>query len=452
MSRNINKEIFNDFLIKYAEIGIKGKNRYIFEDALIARIKHALESVEGSFKVYKTPGRIFVSAESDFDFDETVDALQHVFGIVGICPIVKLEKDTPESLMKSLVTYMKDMYGDTLTGKGKTGEQAVAIMKENGFDASKPEDAVREDVLGKLKWQSLLPSIKRDAADCIRFKIFARRESKNFPLDSMELNLDCGEAVLDAFPGLKVDVHTPEMIVYVEIRDYIYLYSEIIPGPGGMPVGTGGHAMLLLSGGIDSPVAGYMISKRGVTIDAVYFHAPPYTSERALQKVVDLAKIISRYTGPINMHVINFTDIQLAIYEKCPHDELTIIMRRYMMRIAEKLAGDCGALALVTGESVGQVASQTLASLVCTNEVCSLPVLRPLIAFDKQDIVEVSEKIGTYETSILPYEDCCTIFVAKHPVTKPSRAVIERHEHNLDDVIEDLMEEAFKTDRIIEIR
>jgi thiamine biosynthesis protein ThiI len=209
--------------------------------------------------------------------------------------------------------------------------------------------------------------------------------------------------------------------------------------------------MLLLSGGIDSPVAGYMISKRGVSLDAVYFNAPPYTSERAKQKVIDLAKIISAYTGPINLHIINFTDIQLAIYEKCPHDELTIIMRRYMMRIAEHLAYENGCHGLITGESVGQVASQTFASLVCTNEVCTLPVLRPLIAFDKQDIVEISEKIGTYETSILPYEDCCTIFVAKHPVTNPSRPVIQKHEHKLDDVIEELLAKAYETDEIVEI-
>ncbi len=448
----INKEIFTDFLIKYAEIGIKGRNRYVFEDALIERIKSALRGIDGKFNVYKTPGRIFVSAESSFDFDEAVDTLQHVFGIVGICPIVRLEKVSPEELNDSVVKYMHDMYGDLLCAEGETGAKSVEILKENGLSAEDPKDAVSAGNFGKLKWQSLLPSIERKEEDCIRFKIFARRESKNYPLDSMQLNLDVGEAVLNAFTGLKVDVHHPEMIVYVEIRDHIYLYSEIIPGPGGMPVGTGGHAMLLLSGGIDSPVAGYMIAKRGVKIDAVYFHAPPYTSERALEKVVDLGKQISKYTGPIDLHVINFTDIQLAIYEKCPHDELTIIMRRYMMRIAENLAEKCGALALVTGESVGQVASQTIASLCCTNEVCTLPVLRPLIAFDKQDIVEISEKIGTYETSILPYEDCCTIFVAKHPVTKPSRKVIEKHETALSDVIDGLLETAYATDRVIEIR
>ena len=452
MRNIVKKELFTDFLIKYAEIGIKGRNRFMFEDALVGRIRSALENVDGTFRVYKTPGRIFVSAESEFEFDEVVDALSHVFGIVGICPVVKIEKDTPESLYAAVVSYMKEMYGEKLCAKGETGEKSVRILQEKGFTASTSEDILADANFGKVKWQEALPSIDRTKEDTTSFKIFARRESRNFPLDSMELNIEVGEAVLNAFTGLKVDVHHPEMIIYVEIRDKIYLYSEILPGPGGMPVGTGGHAMLLLSGGIDSPVAGYMMAKRGVTIDAVYFHAPPYTSERALQKVVDLAKIISKYTGPINMHVINFTDIQLAIYEKCPHDELTIIMRRYMMRIAEHLAEKAGALALVTGESVGQVASQTLASLVCTNEVCNLPVIRPLICFDKQDIVEISEKIGTYETSILPFEDCCTIFVAKHPVTKPLRHVIEKHEHNLDEVIEGLLEKAYETDRVIEIR
>jgi thiamine biosynthesis protein ThiI len=216
-----------------------------------------------------------------------------------------------------------------------------------------------------------------------------------------------------------------------------------------MPVGSNGRATLLLSGGIDSPVAGYMIAKRGVKIDAVYFHAPPYTSERAKQKVKDLASLVAVYAGPIKLHIINFTDIQLAIYEKCPHDELTIIMRRYMMRIAEKIALSEDSIGLITGESIGQVASQTLQSLRATNAVCTLPVYRPLIGFDKNDIVEVSEKIGTFETSIQPFEDCCTIFVAKHPVTKPSVRAMERSEHHLKDVIDELVQTAIETREIV---
>ena len=267
----------------------------------------------------------------------------------------------------------------------------------------------------------------------------------------MEVSASLGGLILDAFPETSVDVHNPQLTLSVEIREKIYVYSETIPGPGGMPVGTNGKAMLLLSGGIDSPVAGYMIAKRGVKIDAVYFHAPPYTSERAKQKVVDLAKLVARYSGPIRLHVVNFTDIQLYIYDQCPHEELTIIMRRYMMRIAEHFAKKCGCLGLITGESIGQVASQTLQSLAATNEVCTLPVYRPVIGFDKQEIVEISRKIDTFETSIQPFEDCCTIFVAKHPVTKPNLNVIHRSETKLEEKIDQLMEEALSTVEVIEI-
>ena len=389
--------MFTAFLIKYAEIAIKGKNRYLFEDALVHQMKIALKRCEGKFLITKTQGRIFVEAEGEFDYEETVDALQHVFGIVGICPMIYVEDEGFEKLCETVVDYVDQVYPD----KNKT------------------------------------------------FKVHCRRARKNYPKESMEINADLGEVLLNAYPELRVDVHEPEILLNVEIREKIYIYSEIIPGPGGMPVGTGGKAMLLLSGGIDSPVAGYMIAKRGVKIDAVYFHAPPYTSERAKQKVVDLAKIVSRYTGPIYLHVINFTDIQLYIYEKCPHEELTIIMRRYMMRIAEHIAKETGCLGLITGESLGQVASQTMGSLVATNEVCGLPVYRPLIGFDKEEIVTVSKKIDTFETSILPFEDCCTIFVAKHPVTKPNLNIIRKHEHNLDEKIEELVKTALETDELI---
>ena len=389
--------MFTAFLIKYAEIGIKGKNRYLFEDALVQQMKYALKKCEGQFKIHKTQGRIFVDALTEFDFDEVVERLQRVFGISGICPVVYVEDEGFEKLCETVIKYIDDVYPD----KNKT------------------------------------------------FKVVSRRTRKNYPKESMQINMDMGEAILNAFPEMKVDVHHPDIMLNIEVREKIYIYSEIIPGPGGMPVGTGGKAMLLLSGGIDSPVAGYMIAKRGVKLDAVYFHAPPYTSDRAKQKVVDLARQVSKYTGPIYLHVINFTDIQLYIYEKCPHEELTIIMRRYMMRIAESIAKETECLGLITGESIGQVASQTMASLVATNEVCELPVYRPLIGFDKQEIVEVSEKIGTYETSILPYEDCCTIFVAKHPVTKPNLKVIRRHEQNLDEKIEELVKTALETDEVI---
>ena len=285
----------------------------------------------------------------------------------------------------------------------------------------------------------------------ITFKVDARRGDKQYPVSSEQINRDMGEAILDAFPEMKVDVHHPDVLLRVEIRQKVNLFSLMIPGPGGMPIGTNGQAMLLLSGGIDSPGAGYMIAKRGVKIDAVYFHAPPYTSERAKQKVVDLAELVSKYTGPIRLHVVNFTDIQMYIYETCPHEELTILMRRYMMRIAETLAKKNDCLGLITGESIGQVASQTMQSLAATNEVCTLPVYRPLIGFDKQEIVELSEKINTYETSIQPYEDCCTIFVAKHPVTKPELKMLHRSEEKLVGKIDEMVKTALDTVEIITV-
>lgn len=389
--------MFTAFLIKYSEIGIKGKNRYMFEDALVQQIKYALKKCEGEFSIRKTQGRIYVDALTEFDFDETVERLQTVFGISGICPVVYVEDEGFEKLCETVVNYVKDVYGDAT----KT------------------------------------------------FKVFARRARKNYPLESQEICMEMGGVILDAFPNMTVDVHNPDIKLNIEVREKIYIYSEEIPGAMGMPVGTGGKAMLLLSGGIDSPVAGWMIAKRGVTIDAVYFHAPPYTSDRAKEKVVDLARIVSKYTGPINLHIINFTDIQLYIYEKCPHDELTIIMRRYMMRIAEQIAKESDCLGLITGESIGQVASQTMQSLACTNEVCELPVYRPLIAFDKEDIVTISKKIGAYETSILPFEDCCTIFVAKHPVTKPNLGIIKKHELCLEEKIDELVKIALDTREVI---
>lgn len=392
--------MFKAFLIKYGEIGIKGKNRHLFEDALVRQIKYALKPVEGEFLISKEQGRIYIEALTEYDYDEALENLKHVFGIVGICPVV--------------------------------------LTEDEGFDK------LAEDVINYLD--------KRYLDKHMTFKVNTRRARKSYPMPSMEVNAALGEKILHAFPDMTVDVHNPDILVNVEIRGKINIYSDIIPGPGGMPVGTNGKGMLLLSGGIDSPVAGYMIAKRGVKIDAVYFHAPPYTSERAKQKVVDLARIVSKYTGPIYLKVVNFTDIQMYIYEKCPHDELTIIMRRYMMRIAEHFARETESLGLITGESIGQVASQTMQSLASTDEVCTMPVYRPLIGFDKQEIIELSKKIGTFETSILPYEDCCTIFVAKHPVTKPSLKVIRRSETHLKEQIDEMVKTAIETAETIIVK
>ena len=391
--------MYKSFLIKYGEIAIKGKNRYLFEEALVNQIQYALKDVDGEFAVRRLQGRIYVDALSEYAYEEVMEALAHVFGIVGICPVVLVEDEGFDKLAADVISYIEKVYPDKH----------------------------------------------------LTFKVHARRARKNYPMDSMQLNAMLGERILEAFPEMKVDVHYPDVLLCVEIRENINIYSTEEPGPGGMPVGTNGKAMLLLSGGIDSPVAGYMIAKRGVAIDAVYFHAPPYTSERAKQKVVELAEIIAKYTGPIRLHVVNFTDIQLAIYEKCPHAELTIIMRRYMMKIAEHFAEQNQCLGLVTGESIGQVASQTMQSLAATNAVCTLPVYRPLIGFDKKEIVDISEKIGAYETSILPFEDCCTIFVAKHPVTKPSIKVIEKSEKRLGDIIDSLVKTAIETTEVISV-
>ena len=358
---------YQSFLIKYAEIGTKGKNRFMFEDALIKQIRFALREVDGSFEVTKESGRIYVTAEGDYDYDDTIEALKRVFGIADICPMVQIDDRDYENLKKHVVEYMDKVYPD----KNLT------------------------------------------------FKVVARRGDKRYPVSSDQINRDMGEAILEAFPQMRVDVHNPDVLLRVEIRQKVNIFSLMIPGPGGMPVGTNGKAMLLLSGGIDSPVAGYMIAKRGVKIDAVY------------------------------LHVVNFTDIQLYIYEKCPHEELTIIMRRYMMRIAQAIAEKNGAIGLITGESIGQVASQTLQSLAATNEVCTMPVYRPVIGFDKQEIVDVSEKIGTYETSIQPFEDCCTIFVAKHPVTKPNINVIRNSERHLEEKIDELVKTALETTEVI---
>lgn len=389
--------MYSAFLIKYAEIAIKGKNRYIFEDKLVSNIAYQLKNVDGEFNVRKENGRIYVEAQGEYDYDEAVAALQRVFGIVGICPVILVEDQGFGQLAKDVLDHIEETYPD----KNFT------------------------------------------------FKVDARRARKNYPMTSMEINAAIGERILEAFPETKVDVHHPQVMIHIEIRPMINIYSTELPGQGGMPLGSAGKAMLLLSGGIDSPVAGYMISKRGVTLEATYFHAPPYTSERAKQKVVDLAKKVARYSGRIKLNVVNFTDIQLYIYEKCPHDELTIIMRRYMMMIAEHFAKESGCLGLVTGESIGQVASQTMQSLAVTNEVCSLPVYRPCIALDKQDIVTIAEKIDTYETSILPFEDCCTIFVAKHPVTKPNLEYIKKSERNLEEKIDELVKTAIETTEVI---
>ena len=389
----------NVFLIKYGELAIKGKNRHLFENKLVTNIKRNLKTI-GDFLVSKEQGRIMVEPidNDEIDVDQVLDRLSRIFGIIGIAYGLK--------------------------------EDEVSI------------DAIKHLALIQMKQECKEKSIT--------FKVETKRADKRFPMNSMEISAEIGGYLLSELgEQVKVDVRKPDVTLMVELRNHTYVYAKTHKGAGGMPYGTNGKATLLLSGGIDSPVAGWMIAKRGVEVDAVYFHAPPYTSERAKEKVVDLAKKVAVYTGNMKLHIINFTDIQLKIYERCPHEQLTLIMRRIMMYVTETIAKRNGSMGLITGESIGQVASQTMQSLVVTDDAATMPVFRPLIGFDKEEIVQIAKKIDTFETSILPYEDCCTIFVAKHPETKPKLEYIERSEGLLDDIIEEMMAKAIEEMEII---
>ncbi|MDP4180860.1 MAG: tRNA uracil 4-sulfurtransferase ThiI [Bacillota bacterium] len=384
-------------LVRVGEIILKGLNRPVFEEKLVGNIKKSLNGM-GKIDVIRSQGRIYVEpAEEDYCFAEAMERLTKVFGIVSVSPVWKINS-TFDEIKSNSVDMVKD------------------LIPKNGFRT---------------------------------FKVEAKRGNKKFPMESPEICRELGGHLLDNFEQLSVNVNNPDFIFYVEVREFTYIYSEILPANGGMPIGTNGKALLLLSGGIDSPVAGWMIAKRGVEIEAVHFYSYPYTSERAKDKVIELAKILASYCGQIKVHVVPFTDIQLAINEKCPEDEMTIIMRRVMMEISERIANKVGALALITGESVGQVASQTIQSLVVTNIVVDMPVFRPLIGMDKNEVIERARKIGTFETSILPYEDCCTVFVAKHPKTKPKLEKILISEKELD--IKDMIESAIENTEIIRI-
>ena len=391
------------FLVRYAEIGTKGKNRYVFEDMLCKRIRNRLKP-NGDFDVRRDFGRIYIEALSDYDYDEVVAKLTKIFGIVGLCPVTVAEELTYECIRDAALEHFDESFGPE------------SDSEYNGFNFS--------------------------------FKVHTRRVNKEFPMNSMEIDMEIGHDLLEKYEseGLHVDVHKPDVMVEVELRgDKGYVYSRIIPGPGGLPVGTNGKAMSLLSGGIDSPVATYMIAKRGVEMEAVYFNSPPYTSARAQEKVEKLGTIVAQYAGPIKLHIVNFTDIQLCIYDNCPHDQLTIIMKRIFFQIAERLAAANDCQAIVTGESIGQVSSQTMQSLGVIDAAVDCPVYRPVIGMDKQEIVEYSQKIGTFETSIEPYEDCCTIFVDKHPVTKPKMKSIEISEKHLVGKVEELIDKAIET-------
>lgn len=384
-------------LVRYTEIHLKGLNRPYFERALVDNMKRALRGMEP--KIEREHGRIYVRGISEENFDEAIDRLTRVFGIHSVSPAAAVDKDW------------------------ETVVSAALELMENKLMSTSPDST---------------------------FKVFARRSDKHYFMNSDAINKELGGRVLDRFPELRVDVHKPEIKLSVEIRDMAYIYCEEIPGSNGMPTGTAGKASLLISGGIDSPVAGYMMAKRGLTLSAVHFYSYPYTSERARDKVVELTKLVAKYAGEIKLFLVPFTKIQMTIYEKCPEKETTVLMRRLMMKIAERIARSEGALALITGESLGQVASQTLEALGVTNDAVSMPVFRPLIGFDKDEIMDIARRIGTYETSILPYEDCCTVFVPKHPVTKPKLEELRASEAAVD--FSEMIEEAIAATEIMVVK
>lgn len=384
-------------LVKYGEIILKGGNRPKFERILMRNIADSIKNIAKA-KISIMQATIYIELEDEELLDIVCERLALVFGIVSVTRAAVCEKSI-EAIENTAIEYCA---GDLTEGT--------------------------------------------------KFKVEAKRSDKSFPLNSVELAMEVGGFLHDKIPGLLVDVHEPEATVQVEVREknaYVYVRENRIKGQGGMPIGTGGHATLLLSGGIDSPVAGHMIAKRGIEIDAVNFFSFPYTSERAKEKVIELASIIARYTSKINLYVVPFTEIQLAIRDNCPEEHMTLIMRRFMMKISEKIAEKNKSAALITGESAGQVASQTLAALDVTNAVVDMPVLRPLIGMDKTEIIERSRDIDAFETSILPYEDCCTVFTPKHPTTNPKRRMIEKSEQRLD--VDALIEEALSGVEKIEV-
>jgi len=385
------------FLIKYGEIALKGKNKNKFINALVYALRSAVKE-EGDFSVEKKQGRIVVRPNGDYNYEVVLNKLRRVFGVVYVAPVYELIDLDFENVKKYAKEHLEEFYGNK---------------------------------------------------ECT-FKVVGKRADKRYELTSMEIGMELGAFILDNFDKYKVDVKTPEIKLYVEIRKEAYIYSKQYKGPGGMPMGTNGKASLLLSGGIDSPVAGWMVAKRGVEVEGIYFHSHPYTSDRAKEKVVKLAEKISNYTGGFKLHVVPFTDVQLEMMNKCRDRNFTIIMRRIMYMIAERIAKESGSDALITGESIGQVASQTIDNLVVTNDVVTLPVFRPLIAFDKVDVINVAKEIDTYETSILPYEDCCTIFVAKHTETRGKVEKIKEEEANITN-LEELIQKAIDNTEIYNV-
>lgn len=364
--------------VSIGEIALKGQNRYYFEDKLISKMRKSINGLEYN-KIYKEQGKIYIEGPEE-NFEEMINRLKKVFGLVYISPCIRVEKNINE-----------------------IEKACIRIIEE----------------------RQLNNPVKT-------FKVKTKRVDKNFPIKSPEVSRQMGGAILKNFEELEVDVHNPEVYVYIDIKQNCYIYTERIEGYGGLPVGTNGKGLLLLSGGIDSPVAGFLMAKRGVEVSGIHFHSYPFTSERAEEKVKNLARILSNYTGKMKLYSVNILDIQKQLNSKCPPEEMTILSRRFMMRIAEKVALENDMDALITGESLGQVASQTIKGISVTNASVTIPVLRPLIGLDKVEIIDIANDIETYETSILPYDDCCTLFLPKHPVTRPKLENIERSEEAID--------------------
>ncbi len=389
----------NVLLVKYGEIAMRGKNRYLVENRLIRTIIERLEPYEG-YRVYKEQGRLLVVNEAfEFDYDLVIPIVTVLPGVTAVCPCVETEDQSIENLREIALAHCKEHFG----------------------------------------------------ASPVTFKAETKRSNKRYPMTSREVSADIGGYILHNMDNVSVNVHEPDFVVMIELRNNAYIYTKLIPGCGGLPMGTSGKATLLMSGGIDSPVAGYLTARRGVEIEAVYFDSPPYTSERAKQKVIDLAKRLSVYTGGIKLHIVPFTETQLKIYESVPPEKMTIFLKRAMLKAADQIALKNGSQALVTGDSIGQVASQTLHAINAIDSAAeNFVVLRPLCTMDKQEIIDVARKIETYEISIRPYEDCCTVFVAKHPETKPKKSIIESMQHKIEG-LDELILTALENTEVLEL-
>ncbi len=389
----------NGLLVKYGEIAIRGKNRYIFEDKLIEAIENNIKD-NSNYYVKKEQGRFLIANDvDDFDYDFIIPKVKIIMGIVAVCPCAILSNNDINSIKESSLEYIKNNYN-----------------KDKNY----------------------------------KFKVECKRSDKNYPLNSMEISSLVGEYLLENTQNLDVDIYNPDIKLFIELRTNTYIYSKIIKGFGGLPIGSSGKAMLLLSGGIDSPVAGFLMEKRGVEIEAVYFHSPPHTSERAKEKVIDLAKRLADFSGGVKLHIVPFTDLQVKLYERVPTEKLTIFLKRAMIKIADKLAKQNNCQAIVLGDSIGQVASQTMRSINAIDSASTSPIIRPLACFDKQEIIDLGRKIGTFDISIRPFEDCCTVFVAKHPETKPKRNIIETMESRIE-WLDSMIDEAISNIESIEL-